>query len=626
MILPISLLLLSYGFWLSPDFKEIAAGVAIFLFGMLLLEQGFKTFTGGTLEKILRYSTDRLWKSLCFGIVTTTLMQSSSLVSILTISFLSAGLLQLIQGLGIIFGANLGTTTGAWLVAGFGLKVDIAAYAMPMLVFGVILVLQKAKTAKGLGYILAGLGFLFLGIAYMKEGFEAFRTTIDLTAYAVEGWKGLLLFTGIGIGATVIMQSSHATLILTITALAANQISYENALALAIGANVGTTITAILGAMGANQAGRQLAGGHLIFNIATGLVTIIFIQQFMQAVDWISVQTNIAADDYTLKLAVFHTLFNLVGILLMLPLIRLLERFLVWFFPERETQVEQPKYLHQATTDYPSAALEAIYKETRHLFHNAFEIIAHGLNLHRTDILSDKDLKAVVEHSVHEIDIDVDQLYETRVKEIYSAIIEFSAISEKQMEPEQLKRLSELKVANRDIVDAIKDIQQLQENMALYINSRNQTIRQEYNRLRHLLAETLRTIYAIEDLDAQTDNDEENLAELLLSLDHIRLEMQQTDIFNNGQLDHFIRHHQITRRMATSLMNDSAYAYNIAHKIIHMAQILYANSVNTVLTASSEMTLNDEEIKQLVSKQNIASPAKDLAEGVPKSEPKLDVG
>ncbi len=165
-VLPVIFAVLAYGFWVSPDFKQIAAGVAIFLFGMLFLEDGFKAFTGGILEQILKRTTDKLWKSMTFGVVSTSNMQFSSLVSVITISFLSAGLLGLTAGIGIIFGANLGTTTGAWLIAGFGLKIDIAAYAMPMLVFGIILAFQGSKAAKGIGYILAGLGFLFLGILF----------------------------------------------------------------------------------------------------------------------------------------------------------------------------------------------------------------------------------------------------------------------------------------------------------------------------------------------------------------------------------------------------------------------------------------------------------------------------
>ena len=146
--LPIVLIALGYSFWQSANFKEIAAGIAIFLFGMLSLEQGFKSFTGGMLDTILKKSTDKLYKSIGFGILSTSIMQSSSLVSVLTISFLGAGLLGLSQAIGIVFGANLGTTTGAWLVAAYGLKVDIAAYAMPMLVLGLYLSLKKALHSK----------------------------------------------------------------------------------------------------------------------------------------------------------------------------------------------------------------------------------------------------------------------------------------------------------------------------------------------------------------------------------------------------------------------------------------------------------------------------------------------
>jgi phosphate:Na+ symporter len=205
-LLPSILLVLAYGFWASPDFKEIAAGVAIFLFGMLAMEQGFRAFTGGALERILKGTTDRLWKSLAFGTVTTTIMQSSSLVSVITISFLSAELISLAAGIGIVFGANLGTTTGAWLVAGFGLKLKLSSYAMPIVVFGVVLIFQRSKALHGIGYVLTGIGFLFLGIHHMKEGFEAFKQGIDLSSYAVAGYPGLFVFGGIGNLAPVVMQ------------------------------------------------------------------------------------------------------------------------------------------------------------------------------------------------------------------------------------------------------------------------------------------------------------------------------------------------------------------------------------------------------------------------------------
>ena len=156
----------------------------------------------------------------------------------------------------------------------------------------------------------------------MKEGFEAFKDQIDLTRFALTGILGLVVYTLIGAAATVVMQSSHATMVLVITALAAGQISYENALALAIGANIGTTITAIIGSLTSNFQGKRLALAHLIFNLATASVALIFIVPIRESVDWISAAVGIPDTDFALKLAVFHTIFNVLGVLLMLPLIR----------------------------------------------------------------------------------------------------------------------------------------------------------------------------------------------------------------------------------------------------------------------------------------------------------------
>ncbi|TXK98975.1 hypothetical protein BMR02_08145 [Methylococcaceae bacterium HT1] len=165
------------------------------------------------------------------------------------------------------------------------------------------------------------MGFLFLGIHYMKEGFAVFRDTINLAEYTIPGLKGLLIFILIGVTTTVIIQSSDATMAIIITALAVHQISYENSLALAIGANIGTTITAILSAIGVNVEGKRLAAAHLIFNVITACVALLMMQQFIMAVDYLARIVHIAEDDYTLKLAMFHSLFNITGILLLLLLL-----------------------------------------------------------------------------------------------------------------------------------------------------------------------------------------------------------------------------------------------------------------------------------------------------------------
>jgi len=586
---------LAYGFWVSPDFKTIAAGVAIFLLGMYALEEGFKAFSGGVLENFLQKTTDKTWKSLSFGIVSTTLMQSSSLVSVITISFLSAGLIALTQGIGIIFGANLGTTTGAWLVAGLGLKIDIAAYAMPMLVFGVIMIFQKSSTKlQGAGWALVGLGFLFLGIAYMKEGFETVGGQIDLSQFAVPGFKGLLIYTAIGIAATVVMQSSHATLILTITALAAGQVTYENALALGIGSNVGTTITAIIGAISASVSGRRLAVAHLFFNLVTGTIAILLIKQFALAVDWLSGLMNIASDNYTLKFALFHTLFNLVGVVLMLPFIGTLVAVLEKLLHEKVEPLDKARvlFLSKSALEFPDTALEVISRETVHMAFNAFEILAHGLNLHRRDITSSSDINAVVAGCTDSMGIDVDDLYQRKVKPLYSAIIDFSTQAEQHMDAGQLDRLSHLKRANWQIVNAIKLTKEMQANIDRYMCAGNEYVRREYNEIRLNIALLLRTLFKIEEQTAPNQKIE--------ALKRFSFAMEEQDIIANGSLDKLIREQKINSDMATSLMNDNSYAYEIQSKLISAAEIIFANA----FSREEDLSLSDEEIdRQMISRR-----------------------
>lgn len=596
--LPAILIILGYGFWVSPDFKEIAAGVAIFLFGMITLEEGFKAFSGGTLEKILKKSTDKLYKSIGFGFVATAIMQSSSLVSVLTISFIGAGLIGLTQGIGIILGANIGTTTGAWLMAGFGLKVKISAYAMPMLAFGVILIFQKAKSIKGIGYILAGLGFLFLGIHYMKDGFEAFKETIDLASFAVDGFKGLLIFIGIGILATVVMQSSHATIVLILAALSVGQITYDNALALTIGANIGTTITAVIGSLSSNIDGKRLAGAHLIFNVVTALVAIVLMNQIISVVDVISDFIGIANDNHTLRLAVFDSLFKVVGVIMFIPFVDKLVKFLESNLKGKEKQevesYESVQYLNDSVLELPATAMAAIVRETKHLYINAFEIIAHGLNLKRSNILSTMELEDVVKDTYSKNIVDIDYFYEHRIKGIYGEIVDFATQAQSKMSPEDIETLYALKLASRDIVDAVKDTKHLQKNLTKYRDNLNNHIQEQYDGIRMGLAELLRGI------DAVSKMSEED--EVIVLLSKMKVNMQRYDILANGTLDNLIRNNLITNEMATSLMNDSAYAYEISKHFIAMAEIIFIDASSDIKNLGEDMLISDEEVDKILEK------------------------
>ena len=590
-LLPTIFIILSWGFWISPDFKTITAGVAIFLFGMLSLEDGFKAFTGGVLEKILRKSTNRMWKSLTFGFTACTLMQSSSLVSVITISFLGAGLIGLVEGIGIVFGANVGTTTGAWLIAGFGLKVKISAYAMPMLVFGVLLIFQKSKSLKGVGFILAGLGFLFLGIHYMKEGFETFGTQFNLTDYSMSGFSGILVFTLIGILATIIMQSSHATLVLVITALSVNQITYDNALALTIGANVGTTITAVLGSLTSNITGRRLALSDVLFKVTAGIFFVLTLNYIIGVVDTISHFIGIADDDYTLKLAVFHSLFNIAGVIIMVPLLNQLVKLVSFLLPEKKVASIKPLYLNDSALEFPDTATEAVRNETLRIWENSITILSGVFGFKRADVLSDINLYQIAETQKQLVHYDIDTAYARNIKSLYGEIIIFISKAGFSWEMEQSGQIHWLRKANQNISDAVKESKHLQKNLLLYSTSDNPKMREAYTRIRVELSLLLREL---EGIRIRTDEDSS-----IFSLDHLRLLLNEHVSNMNKWLAQAIRERSIAPEMATSLMNDVSYASNIYANLVQMGETLFVKRSHDLSDAEQAISLDEDEFEEI---------------------------
>ncbi|SFX40519.1 Na/Pi cotransporter family protein [Marinospirillum alkaliphilum] len=594
---PAVLLFLAYALWANADFMEIAAGVALFMFGMLCLEEGFKAFTGGTLETILRKSTDRLWKSLAFGMTSTTVMQSSSLVSLITVSFVSAEMITLAAGIGIIMGANIGTTTGAWLIAGLGLKVDIAAYAMPVLVFGMVFMMQKSKVRKGIGSLMLGFAFLFLGIHFMKEGFEAFQQTFDLTEYAMTGLAGVLVFTLIGMLITVIMQSSHASLLIIITALSAGQVNYENALALAIGANLGSTITIVLGSIASNLGGKRLAASHVLFNVLTAVVAISFITQLGQLVDVLAELLGIREQDYLLKLALFHTLFNLLGVVMLTPFVGKLEAALIRHIRFEAKTTEKPLYLFPEALETPATVVNAVRKEVQHLFDNAFGLLAHGLSLKRATIESDESLADAVKYTRRIIPLDVEDLYEAKIKSLHSDIVAF--IGEAQTRESTRTATEELYVlrqASRDIVEAVKGMKHLHNNLSRHGLSSNLAVRERYDQIRLQLAKLLREL---RELLKEEPSDVTSL-----SLDSLKLSLEKASRKMIDDLDEMIRNRRIAPSIATSIMNDENYATEISRSLLDAVHTL----IRPAVAAQAEpLSLDEKELQQLMEQDSESS-------------------
>ena len=569
----ILLISLAYLLYVNEDSKYIVAGVAVFIIGMQFMEDGFKFFSGGILEKLIANSTNTNSKAIFLGITATAILQSSSLIAIIVISFLSAKIISLAGALGVVFGSAVGTTATTWIVSTLGVKIDIAAFALPMIIFGVIFRFYKNRNFQGFGNILLGLGFVFLGIGYMKDGFEDLKQGINLAQFAIDGYAGIIVYTLIGAFATVIIQSSSATMALTVTALVTGQIVYINAMAIAVGANIGTATTAALGAMVSNANSKRMAVGLFIFKGITAVITLASLYLMIDFVDYISKYLGIKSDDWAMKLAVFHTLFNLVGLLIFSFFIPKLVIFLKKLFvEEKESYITKPKFLDMEVVAVPFAALKATRKETIHLYDNASEVLSHAIMLHRHRYIGKSNISKIVKESSDIIDLNIDEFYESRIKSLYSDIIDYSIYFINELDDEKRSYLNDLRNACRDIAESVKNTKELQKNIKKYISSNNGYIKDEYNYIREAIAKTINTINEIKNSKDEID--------VLSKSELLKEYLKGLDVIATRRIDILIREKRIDKKMATSLLNDSYHANLIISRLISVSKVLWIQDLS----------------------------------------------
>ncbi|WP_194145435.1 Na/Pi symporter [Helicobacter sp. MIT 05-5294] len=554
-----------------PEVAQILAGVAILLIGMMNLSSGFKSFSGGLLEKILTKSTDTRLKSIVFGVITTMLMQSSTLVSVISISFLSASLITLAQGIGIIFGANLGNSAGSWLIVGLT-SINISILAIPLIVCGTVLNFQKDKVFKGIGLIFVGLGFFFLGVDYIKSGFESYKEIMDLSRFNFDGFKGVIIFVGLGALMTGIVQSSHATLAIIISALVSGQIGFENALAATLGTSVGGVVTAVVASLSANIEGKKLAIANCIFNFSIAIIVIILFPYFVHLVNITADFLGLAPGNIALKTALFHTLFNLVGVIL----ISLFIKQIVFFLDKtikapRDRDMDAPLYLDSNLIEYSDTAIEALQKESLHLYNNAYALIAHTIGFNRSDIRGKESFDTIVKTKKwFSGNVDLDYLYKRKIKVLFDAIMEFSTKVQKYVEDEDKnQRIYSFKVAARNITEATKNLKLIQTNMKIYSVSSNPYLAEQYNAMRKDLGELLRSI---EELKLMKDES----AYVILKQIKVAKDMpKEFDEHIMRDVEKLIAEEKISAANATSILNDSSFMADIAVNLMEAVEVIF---------------------------------------------------
>ena len=313
------------------DILNILGALAFFIFGMKMMSDGIQKAAGGSLKRILGAMTKNNFLGVVSGFMVTTLVQSSSATTVMTVSFVNAGLVTLTQSAGILLGANIGTTITAWLVDQIGFKVDISVACLPLIALAVPMLFAKRKRIKFYGEFILGFAILFWGLHELKEAIPDLKGLEFLEAYADGGFLSNILFIGIGALLTVIVQSSSAAMTLTITLAASGIIPFEIAAAIVLGENIGTTITAWLASIPANVHAKRAARIHSLFNIIGVVWMIILISFFIDLppiIQWINQtilldNTDILSPDGRGRgIAIFHTMFNVVNVAI-----------LIWFIP-----------------------------------------------------------------------------------------------------------------------------------------------------------------------------------------------------------------------------------------------------------------------------------------------------
>lgn len=335
------------------DFLRLIGSLALFLYGMKIMSEGLQKFAGDSLRKILTAMTTNRVTGVLTGVLITALIQSSSATTVMVVSFVNAGLLTLTQSIGVIMGANIGTTVTAWLISALGFKIDIAAFTLPLLAFAIPLFFSGKSSRKSVGEFIFGFSFLFMGLQNLKANAPDLGANPDMLAFVQDytgmGFFSIILFLFIGAVLTMIVQASAATMAITLIMCANGWIDYHLGVALVLGENIGTTITANLAALTGNTQARRAALAHLVFNIFGVIWVLLIFYPFTGAVSWFVTHVMRVEDPavaVSFKLAAFHTAFNISNTFIMIWFVNLIEKTVCTLIkPKAEEEEYRLRYI-----------------------------------------------------------------------------------------------------------------------------------------------------------------------------------------------------------------------------------------------------------------------------------------
>lgn len=458
----------------SFNLWQFLAGLGIFMMAMNMLESALEQLAGRAFKQFLRRHTQRPLKAILAGVSVTVVLQSSAVVSLMAVAFVGAGIIELRNAVGIILGANLGTTFTGWIVATLGFSFSVDKLALPLIGLGGLVAAYVSIRWRlhNAGRLLLGFGLLFLGLNFMKVSVSDWAGSLDISPFA--HWYPLLL-APLGFVLAAIIQSSSATMVIALSALNAGVLGLESAAALAVGSDLGTTMTVLIGGFKGTAAKKRVAFSHFFFNLVVDLIALALLFPLLEGVKWV-----VGSSNPLVVLVAFHSTFNLLGIVLFVPFLKKYAQFLERRFRSGDQSVS--KFIKEVPLSVPEAAVEALMKEVQHL-------LSRVLGLHwRVLQLPSEELPALIRPFEDKL---AEEQYEL-VKELEGEMAEmYVHLQEQNLDKESAARLHRANNAIRHAMSAAKDVKDIHHN----VHEFHKSVNDDLLYLFQLLADQQRIFY-----------------------------------------------------------------------------------------------------------------------------------
>lgn len=468
------------------DLIAALAGLGLFVFGMNAIENGIKTVAGAQFKIWLKKSTNSTLKSIFTGTVVTAVLQSSTLVSLMVLAFVGANLLTLKSAIGVIFGANIGSTGVSWIITLFGFKAGATGLALPIMAISGLGVLFSSQRKRLFAFfsMLMGFGLLFFGLDMMKNSISSASELVDIEALQAYGF---LAFIAVGMTLTLIIRSSAASMAIFLSAIDVGAIDFYTASMLAIGAQIGTTGTIIISSIGGTADKKRVAGAHFFFNLITAIVVLLL----YKPLSFFVLHTLGLGDNLTLALTLFYTIFSILGVVIFTPFINQFEQFLLATFKSKETK--STRYIDTIDPSLSDAAVEALRNETIYLFREVMRFSLLLFNVPPKEVfLLKKKIRSIVYTTSGVIDIDVADAYE-KLKKIESDMLIFaSKISERSKPDDQM--FNQILLAIKELLYVAKIFKDIKHNIDEFAISSDQYTIDFYNESRARVAKLFKYI------------------------------------------------------------------------------------------------------------------------------------